>query len=115
MPFACLRDESNKVTEIGLSQIAWPFYEPNKTSSTANQGRDIPVHDMARQQVSDHEIHETCHSVTFYFMNKLLAVIRRKCFLLILAGSAFYQSYLVKCTSCRYQKISLFMKSNVTE
>ena len=54
---------------------------------------------------------KTCHSITFYFIKNSISGN------LVLAGNGFYQivleleppkSYLVKCTSSEYQKMSFF-------
>ena len=63
---------------------------------------------------------QTCNSVTFYFIKKK----QKKTHFQKLAGSTFYQiwlgrlppqSYLVKCTSGQYQKLSSLAKSKVME
>ena len=47
-----------------------------------------------------HEIHETCNSVTFYFMKKRISVISRKCSLPNMMRARWPNR--TKCTSCLY-------------
>ena len=39
---------------------------------TIDMARRLHVDEAGRLGISDHKIHETCHSVTFYFMKKLI-------------------------------------------